>query len=154
MEEKELTTQTEEITQELQNGPDQSAEQPKEERLFTQAEVNAIIKKRLSKIETQHTAAAESAAADLAKRESRLNCREYLLDNGYSTTLLDILGTDDFETFKKKTEAIYTNITPPAKYPTVKDAGEIRRQVFEADEIESIFKGKNAHKPKKPTGVY
>jgi len=116
--------------------------------------VNAIIKKRLSKLEAQHTATSESAAAELAKREARLNCREFLLDKGYSAELLDILGTDDFEAFKQKTEAIYKTVSAPISYPSLKDAGEVRKISDPKDEIASIFKGKNAHTPKDKTGVY
>lgn len=156
MEEKEvLTTQPESIHQEPQRATETAPEQPeKEERLFTQAEVNAIIKKRLSKLEAQHTATSESEAAELAKREARLNCREYLLDKGYSAELLDILGTDDFEAFKQKAEAIYKTVSAPISYPSLKDAGEVRKISDPRDEIASIFKGKNAHTPKDKTGVY
>lgn len=76
------------------------------EKLFTQEQVNEIIKKRLERqkennIDTQEL---DARAAELNSRESRLNCREYLIEKGYPAELLDIIDTTDVENFKKKAD--------------------------------------------------
>lgn len=77
-------------------------------RLFTQEEVNGIIKERLqrqrSKTDEEHARQLSAQAAEIAARESRLACKEFLLDSGYPQQLLDILDTSNPETFKSKAE--------------------------------------------------
>ena len=76
------------------------------EKLFTQEQVNEIIRKRLKqqKENSVSTPENDARATELTKRENRLNCREYLLDKGYPAELLDIIDTSDVEAFKSKAD--------------------------------------------------
>ena len=87
------------------------------EKLFTQAEVDRIVKERLKRVkvkaaEEQESESVKKAAnlaqreADLNARETKLKCKEWLHDQGYSKDLLDILDLTDFETFKKKADKV------------------------------------------------
>lgn len=76
------------------------------EKLFTQEQVNEIIKKRLKNQKNIDSSMQEVNAkvADLEARENRLSCREYLLQEGYPAELLEIIDTSDVEAFKKKAD--------------------------------------------------
>lgn len=107
-------------------------ENKKEERLFTQAEVNEIVRKRLErkkasddeerkyseKLEMQAQQLADfelkmderekqltELQSQLAGRESLVSCKEYLHVKGYPADLIDILDTSDPEKFKTKADA-------------------------------------------------
>lgn len=93
------------------------------EKLFTQEQVNEIIRKRLKNQKGMEVNAQEldARAAELGVRENRLNCKEYLLENGYNSVLLDIIDTTNVEEFKKKAdtvsqmyESVKTNVAPLA----------------------------------------
>lgn len=79
-----------------------------EEKMFTQEQVNEIIKKRLKeKKESEITSQElEARAAELDARENRLKCREYLIERGYRADLLDIIDTSNAEEFGKKADAV------------------------------------------------
>ena len=85
------------------------------EKTFTQAEVNEIIKNRLARYKEDAAATAEeiskrveeataAKAAELSALENKLNCRQYLIDNGLPEEFLETLDTSDPEVFKAKTE--------------------------------------------------
>lgn len=80
------------------------------ERTFTQAEVDRIIKERLERDRAKRAPAepseAEKREAELTARESRLSCREHLLDNGLPSSLLDAVDTSDVEKFKKAVDVV------------------------------------------------
>lgn len=80
------------------------------ERLFTQEEVNKIVSDRLERDRAKRTSAAANdelqKAAELKAWESRLTCKEYLIEKGYSAELLDCVDTSDIETFKTKVDKI------------------------------------------------
>ena len=94
-----------------------SGSKPETEKLFSQAELDRIVKERLKRQKTKYD---EEAAADLKRREADLNakeaeltaretkllCKEYLAEKGYSKDLLEILEVSDFEAFKKKAEKV------------------------------------------------
>lgn len=98
--------QTEPDTQPEDNGDKNQSGSGDGERKFTQDEVNRIVKERLqrerSKAGAEQTEQLTAKAAELAARESRLACKEYLLDSGYPQKLLDIIDTSDPEEFKRK----------------------------------------------------
>lgn len=84
------------------------------ERKFTQEDVNRIVQDRLAKERskterTQHDQD-EQAKKDLADRESRLACKEFILDNDYPKELLDCIDTSNPEEFKSKAEALYNAV--------------------------------------------
>lgn len=80
------------------------------ERTFTQAEVDRIIKERLERDRAKRAPAepteAEKREAALTARESRLSCREYLLDSGLPSSLLDAFDTSDVNRFKKAVDSV------------------------------------------------
>ena len=80
--------------------------EPIAEKMFTQEQVNEIIRKRLRN-QKENNATAEQLSireADLVSRESRLSCKEYLMEKGYPAELLDVLDTSDVELFKNKAD--------------------------------------------------
>ncbi len=75
-------------------------------KMFTQEEVNQIVKERLAR-ERAKTAPPEPSEeekrqADLEARENKLFCREYVLNNRLPSELLDLFDTSDYENFAKK----------------------------------------------------
>ena len=105
-----------------------------EEKMFTQEQVNEIVRKRLKeKKESEITSQElESRAAELDARESRLKCREYLMEKGYKSDLLDIIDTSNVEEFGKKADAVSrmygceeTDIAPLASSPDDHGSGGV-----------------------------
>ena len=99
----------------MQQDPEQQ-----QEKLFTQEQVNEIIKRRLSRQNAEKPTAEELSAREekISAREKRLDCKEYLNDKDYPTDLLDILDTSDVEAFKEKADKAYAlfgekNTAPP-----------------------------------------
>lgn len=138
--------------------PEQPADlpEPREEKLFTQEEVNKIVSKRLAKIKASEAQQAElkTSAEDLAKREADLNaretklsCREYVMTNGLPADLLEVLDTSDFKAFKEKAERLAETFSPG--YPKLKDSGEVvKGSHTESEAIKRAFLERGKHKPK------
>ena len=80
-------------------------------KLFTQAEVDKIIKERLAreraKAAPHEPTEAQKREANLTARESRIECRAYLLDNSLPAELLDVLDTSDIAKFRRAAETIH-----------------------------------------------
>lgn len=91
-------------TEEVQHEED--VQEQKHEKLFTQEQVNEIIKKRLKeqKKEKENEQNFEEREVELSKREKRMDCREYVVKKGYPEELLDIIDTSDVEEFKQKAD--------------------------------------------------
>lgn len=86
------------------------------EKLFTQADLDRIIGERLARERAKAEPSPEDAReADLRVRETRLSCREYLADKGYSAELLDLLDTSDLEKFKASVEKLDSIASLPSK---------------------------------------
>lgn len=93
------------------------------EKLFSQEDVNRIVKERLERDRAKRGNAsapaepteAEKKEAELNARETRLDCRAYLLERGYSPELLDILGTSNFEHFMKAADDVYRLVHESAR---------------------------------------
>jgi len=94
-------------------------------RIFTQQEVSRIVADRIKRVKEKadkdHAQALadlqaelaqgiDSQAADLEKRENKLLCREYLIDNGYPVSLLDIINTDNVDEFRTKADRAHADI--------------------------------------------
>ena len=94
-------------TEDQQGGTDQNGQQGK---MFTQEQVNEIVKKRLAKVKQQEgTEPPEdytAKAAELTAKENRLSCREYLIEKRYPKELLDTIDTSDVEKFKEKADML------------------------------------------------
>ena len=111
-----------EINEELINEtdkPEVNNQNTEVERLFTQDEVNEIIRKRLfdrkkeqekNRRTEEDYQKRENELVDrekaVASRETRLSCMEYLKENNYPDELLDVLDTSDIEGFKENVEKI------------------------------------------------
>lgn len=92
-----------EIAKNMSNSPEPKPTNPAEgsgERLFTQDDVNRIVQDRLSRVKTDSAPQFADKEKELAQREARLNCREFLEETKYPAALLEILDTTDFEKFK------------------------------------------------------
>lgn len=119
------------------------------EKTFTQEEVNKIISERLARererTKNNDSAAADQRAQELTAKENRLNCKEYLLEKGYSTELLDCVDTSDLEDFKNKIEKIQSlrNRSHVPQLRNVESSENMRNFVAEP------FKSKIPHKPRK-----
>lgn len=74
-------------------------------KLFSQDEVNRIVQTRLAEERAKQSNPTEREQA-ITARESRLTCREYLLEIGASADLLDVLDTSDPEKFKQTLEKL------------------------------------------------
>lgn len=74
---------------------------------FTQEEVNAIVTKRLEKERARKTDDFSEKENELSEREKVLSCKEYLLDNGFDRSLIDIVDTSDPDLFAEKVNKIY-----------------------------------------------
>lgn len=95
----------------------QGKPQENPEKKFTQADVDRIVKERLSRQKASHAEEIneENKAkehelgekeAELIRRESRVSCKEYLLEKGLPVGLLDVIDTSDSESFQKRTEKV------------------------------------------------
>ena len=96
-------------TQPTNADPAVNGDQGKEQKMFTQEEVNNIVSERLKRdrekrAEAQTENEKEKALND---RENRLSCREYISEKGYRVDLLDILDTSDVEKFKTAADKIH-----------------------------------------------
>ena len=79
------------------------------ERMFSQAEVDKIVKERLARVKAapKEPTEAELRERDLTARENRLSCKEYLIQKSYPRELLDILDTSDPEDFNKRADMVF-----------------------------------------------
>ena len=117
MEEKNIEINEKEINE--TDSPETNNQDSETGRLFTQDEVNEIIRKRLferkkeqekNKRTEEDYQKRENELIDrekaVASRETRLSCMEYLKENNYPDELLDALDTSDIEGFKENVEKI------------------------------------------------
>lgn len=77
-------------------------------RVFTQDEVNQIVRDRLARARGKEPDALTARENNLAARESRLLCREWVADKRDTCPagLLDVLDTSNFDAFKENAEKI------------------------------------------------
>lgn len=80
-------------------------------RTFTQEEVNQIVSDRLNRERARQAAVdphVEERERNLEARENGLKCREFISENGsrYPKTLLDILDTSNFDSFKETADKL------------------------------------------------
>lgn len=133
-------------------------------RMFTQEEVNHIIKQRLAKVKEINKATEEEIAkqveeatasrtAELDAREKRLECRSYLIENGYPEELLDALDTSDAETFKQKADTL-AGIIAKNRPVAPLGSGEPVLTGKLGGALQDAFSANNAHKPKKWPPIY
>ena len=130
---------------------EQTAGAQEGEKLFTQAELEAIINKRLARERAKEQKAPAVSDEDLTRRAAMLDCKEYVLNNGLSMDLLEILDTNNVELFKEKAERLQAinaaKRETKTEYPALKDAGEVRKINDESAQIRAAF-ARTTHKPK------
>lgn len=131
------------------------------EKLFTQEEVNEILKKRLERYKEKHEAASDeqtvkisaeldARSAELDKKELKLDCKAYLSEMGYDANMLDIIQADDFDTFKDKADRLNQLVVdsqpkreaPPLGNPEMPTGDDRKSKIADAFSID------NRHKPK------
>lgn len=83
-----------------------STESTQTERTFTQDDVNRIVQERLAKEKGKGNEELDKRAAELDKRERRMNAVDELRKNGLPDYLVDALNMDTDEDFQKSMEAI------------------------------------------------
>ena len=129
------------------------------ERTFTQAEVDKIVKTRLSRAKSESALTDEQIAErvrteveartkELDARACRLDCREYLLSNNYPAELLDALDTSNIEAFKQKADAVckvFADRAPKAVAPL---GSSEPIMTGSADPIAQAFSSSAKHDPK------
>lgn len=108
------TAQQENTTQPEGNGP--------AGKVFTQEEVNSIVKERLARerAKGQTSSTTDNSTAELDTEKAQLEadrqklqderntfeCERYCKENGIDTSLVELIGSSDPEEFKHKTEAL------------------------------------------------
>lgn len=120
------------------------------ERMFTQDEVNQIVKERLKREKAKpdpELSQRESAISErehaLSQRESALSCREYLVQNGYPAEFMEILDTSNIDEFKKKADrAAELMVRKTASAPPLRVYEDCR-----GDRIASAFTN-TSHRPR------
>lgn len=102
----------------------------RQQKLFTQEEVDTIIKKRLGRVKEENSKELEEKQAKLSKeyetkestltkqleekeyalkqREIKVNCKEYLIKKNYPAELIDIISAESEENFIAKVEQLIT----------------------------------------------
>ncbi len=108
--------QIEELEENAKADEGKERSEQNEEKLFTQEEVNNIVKKRLyeRKKEKQNIneelekreKAIEERESSVMLRENRVECREMVNEKGYPKKLLEILDTSDPEKFREQAEKL------------------------------------------------
>ena len=117
------------------------------EKLFTQEQVNEIIKKRLGRQKEDEADVQELQAREkeLTAREKKLSCKEYLLEKGYPAELLDVIDTSDVETFKNKADKANNVYYSMQQAQNVAPLANLESRNYDA--IASAF-GDTKHEPK------
>ena len=134
-------------TQPTNADPAVNRDQGKEQKMFTQDEVNTIVSERLKRDREKRTETNTENEREkaLAERENRLSCREYITEKNYNAELLNILDTTDVEKFKAaadKIHEIYGFAHEEAKNRPHFSAPKIRNNPPAVDPIRNAFLSK------------
>jgi len=84
-----------------------------DEKTFTQAELDSIIKERLIKEKAKYDTQLAEKETELAGREFALEAREMLAREGLPAEMLEALNTSSKEAFEKSLSIIKERITSP-----------------------------------------
>lgn len=103
-----------EMTKDFETVENTQCEKPDEskEKLFTQEEVNNIVKKRLYERKKEKEEYSEKEKdledreASISLRENKIRCHELVIEKGYPKELLEILDTSDPERFNEQAEKL------------------------------------------------
>lgn len=117
-----------ETVEKIENGnlisPD---EENSDKKLFTQKEVDEIVKKRLSRKEKNINGEVDKRVSDeLEKRSNALDCKEYLIENNYPKDFMEIFENENIDNFKIKVDKVMAlikankkEVVPPLKNPEI-----------------------------------
>ena len=95
-----------EATQEQNNATRAEISGQQQGRTFTQEEVNAIVRDRLTREREKAAPQTDEREKEISAREARLDCREYISENSYPAALLDVFCTDNVENFKNSVDKL------------------------------------------------
>ena len=160
MEQNPQTTSPEEQTGVQQPAPENGSNQPEQEKRFSQADVDRIVKERLKRAErtadSAQSADLDARDAELTQRQNRLECREYLLNSGYNPGLLEILDTSDPEKFKSSASKLQRMIDTEKRkaQPSAPPRGDPDPSGGRRSDFGSAFARGAKHKPKAYPPVY
>lgn len=102
----------------------------KEQKLFTQEEVNSFVQSRVSRLKSQVTKEAKAEydqkLAELQARESKLMVKEALSNRNMPRELADIITCTDENDLKEKLDALQKIYGDKAKEKEVKSTGFIQ----------------------------
>jgi hypothetical protein len=87
-------------------GTQNGASEMQQGKTFTQEDVNRIVQERLAKEKGKGNDELDKRAAELDKRERRMNAVDELRKNGLPDYLVDALNMETDETFQQSMEAI------------------------------------------------
>lgn len=99
------------MSEEIKTTQQESSTEPKstsgqeEKKLFSQEEVEKLISERLAQSKTIPDSITQKEQ-ELNAREAQIDCREYVMEKGYSKILLEVLDTSDAEKFKEAADKI------------------------------------------------
>ncbi len=109
------------MEEQIMNTPADGGTTQNEERTFTQDEVNRIIQDRLARVKDKAETPDSEKVQDIINRENKLNCREYILNQGYPSVLLDILDTSNSEAFQASADKLIEAF--PQLKPEIQEPG-------------------------------
>ena len=126
-----------------------------QEKLFTQEEVNTIIRKRLERGAAKADPEQEERLKELDQREAELNrkamqldCRSYLTEQGYDVDLLDVISADNLDDFKSKADKLSAMITSKRNNYAAPLASYENHNVDPVEQaIKAAFSPENKHTP-------
>lgn len=96
----------ENLTNTSTEGTQTGTEGTQQGKTFTQEDVNRIVQERLAKEKGKGNDELDKRAAELDKRERRMNAVDELRKNGLPDYLVDALNMETDETFQQSMEAI------------------------------------------------
>lgn len=129
-----------------------------QERLFTQDEVNEIIRKRLKKYKASEEkveddpdriSVLDQREKDLDRRSFEIECKEYINKQGYNPEFMDFISADNIDDFKSKADGLSKLVSsnrpvaPPMGNPELNAAAS-----QEDAAIKKAFSAEYRHKPK------
>ena len=137
----------EEVETDVPNEQEQTEQEETKEKVFTQSEVNEIVRKRLER-ESKKKANInfEEMEKTLSQKENTLNCKEYLIENGYTKEYLNMFKGLQFDEFKNKVEELERFISFRS---SVKVPKRNQESATKKDMAQSGFNKGYKHIPKK-----
>ena len=123
-------------------------------RMFTQDEVNNIVRDRLYRERERSSAQLEERERSLAARESRLECADALKQAGVDSRLLDVLDTSDPEKFKSTLDILLDCFQSPNRGQMSWGIRHGSSEKSNADVSKCFSPGGDQHSPKKLPSYY